>query len=117
MVVRNSEIFRRKCRNSFGGPRTKTKFVKWAASRKRLRTTALGYTILLFPLLIHVLLSCSLFLPPVLSYLQYFCFTFSSPDKNCDMDCVNLAGSAYRASFGIIRDGVLSPSTFNLVAW
>src|SRR6218665_3912624 len=39
-VVRNSEIFLRKCRNLFGGrylcPQTKTIFVKWSASRKRL---------------------------------------------------------------------------------
>jgi len=27
---------------TFGGPRTKTKFVKWSASRKRLRTAGLG---------------------------------------------------------------------------
>src|SRR6218665_1641551 len=42
-VVRNSEIFPRKCRNLFGGPRTETKFVKWSASRKRLRTAAQKY--------------------------------------------------------------------------
>src|SRR6218665_2993633 len=40
-VVRNSEISPRKCRNLFGGPRTETKFVKWSASRKRLRTAGL----------------------------------------------------------------------------
>jgi len=38
---RSSEILRRKCGNLFGGPRTETKFVKWSASRKRLRTTGL----------------------------------------------------------------------------
>src|SRR6218665_2735197 len=42
-----SEIFPRKCRNFLGGPRTKTKFVKWAASRKRLRTAALVHIIYL----------------------------------------------------------------------
>jgi len=46
-VVRNSEIFPRKCRNLFGGPRTETKFVKWSASRKRLRTADVGYSELL----------------------------------------------------------------------
>ena len=46
-VVRNSEVFPRKCRNFLGGPRTKTKFVKWAASRKRLRTAALVHIIYL----------------------------------------------------------------------
>src|SRR6218665_4218287 len=39
---RSSETFLRKCRNYFGGPRTESKFVKWSASRKRLRTAALG---------------------------------------------------------------------------
>src|SRR6218665_3692243 len=40
-VVRNSEISQRKCRNFLCGPRTETKFVKWSATRKRLRTAAL----------------------------------------------------------------------------
>src|SRR6218665_795375 len=35
-VVRNSENV-----DIFGGPRTETKFVKWSATRKRLRTAAL----------------------------------------------------------------------------
>src|SRR6218665_7779 len=35
-VVRNSENV-----HIFGGPRTETKFVKWSATRKRLRTAAL----------------------------------------------------------------------------
>jgi|SRR6218665_1512092 len=38
MVVRN---FPPKCRNFVGGPRTEKKFVKWSASRKRLRTAGL----------------------------------------------------------------------------
>src|SRR6218665_257401 len=42
-VVRNSEFFPRKCKNFFRGPRTETKFVKWSASRKRLRTAAITY--------------------------------------------------------------------------
>ena len=41
-VVINSELSPRKCRNCFGGPRTETKFVKWSASRKRLRTAGLA---------------------------------------------------------------------------
>src|SRR6218665_139328 len=45
-VVRNSGIFPRKCRNFFGGPRTETKFVKWSASRKRLRTAELESKVL-----------------------------------------------------------------------
>src|SRR6218665_3680471 len=36
-VVRNSENV-----DIFGGPRTETKFVKWSATRKRLRTAGLG---------------------------------------------------------------------------
>src|SRR6218665_401458 len=40
-VVRNSEIFPRKCRHFFGDPQTEKKFVKWSASRKRLRTADL----------------------------------------------------------------------------
>src|SRR6218665_1818813 len=35
-VVRNSENV-----DIFGGPRTETKFVKWSATRKRLRTAAI----------------------------------------------------------------------------
>jgi len=35
-------LFPRKCRNFFGGPRTETQFVKWSASRKRLRTAGLS---------------------------------------------------------------------------
>src|SRR6218665_888025 len=37
------QIFSRKCRNFLGGPRTETKFVKWSASRKRLRTTVIQH--------------------------------------------------------------------------
>src|SRR6218665_3091686 len=40
-VVSNSEIFQRKSRNFLCGPRTETKFFKWSATRKRLRTVAL----------------------------------------------------------------------------
>jgi len=36
-VVRNSENV-----DIFGGPRTETKFVKWSATRKRLRTAVLA---------------------------------------------------------------------------
>src|SRR6218665_352169 len=39
-VVRNSENV-----DIFGGPRTETKFVKWSATRKRLRTAALEASI------------------------------------------------------------------------
>src|SRR6218665_378042 len=39
-VVRNSENV-----DIFGGPRTETKFVKWSATRKRLRTAALQYVL------------------------------------------------------------------------
>src|SRR6218665_2626908 len=39
---KSSEIFSRKCRHFLGGPRIETKFVKWSASRKRLRTAGLG---------------------------------------------------------------------------
>src|SRR6218665_532512 len=38
-VVRNSENV-----DIFGGPRTETKFVKWSATRKRLRTAGLYYS-------------------------------------------------------------------------
>src|SRR6218665_210227 len=41
-LKRSSEMFPRKCRNFFGGPRTETKFVKWSTPRKRLRTAALN---------------------------------------------------------------------------
>src|SRR6218665_724730 len=40
---KSSEIFSRKCRHFLGGPRTETKFVKWSASRKRLRTADIEY--------------------------------------------------------------------------
>src|SRR6218665_612485 len=50
-VVRNSEIFPRKCRNCCGGPRSETKFVKWSASRKRLRTAAIDGISIFTPLI------------------------------------------------------------------
>ena len=41
MTKKGRHIFPRKCGNLFDGPPTETKFVKWSASRKRLRTAEL----------------------------------------------------------------------------
>src|SRR6218665_125998 len=46
MTKKGRQIFRyfhNKRRNFLGGPRTETKFVKWSASRKRLRTADIEF--------------------------------------------------------------------------
>src|SRR6218665_2734489 len=74
---RLSEIFRREYGNLFGGPPTETKFVKWSASRKRLRTADIACTYLRELFIIQPTRSIrsssclTLSRPPVTSHLTF----------------------------------------------